>query len=600
MSDRVVRLIIVADNEAAVKALRNTEKAAESFGDKAEKIGSKISGLGSKLSAISVPLIAVGGYAIKSAMDFQTSMTQLQTQAGASAGEVKHLESSVLKLGPKVAEGPKELAEALYPIRSNGIKGAQAMQALTAAAKGAQVSGAGLTEVSDAMASAMGAQMKDVKSAGDAMGIMNGIVGLGKMHLAELTEAMKSGVLPTAKAAGLGLRDLGAALDSMTRQGVPASVEATRLKTNLSQFQAPSAKAIKALKEIGIGQHSLAEDMRKPNGLVTALSDLRTHLEGLSKVQQGQILGEAFGGARGSSNVIGLLNALPSMTGIRSQLQGAGESQLNSAMKAREKDASFQMDKVVAAGKTALVELGKVLIPIVIPALVKFGKIIVGLLHSFTKLPGSVKTVVVVLGMVMAVMGPMLIVVGKLISAVGALSNAAKSFGVVLDFLSANPIVLIIAVVVALGVVIYELIVHFKTVESVARTVAHTMASVLGAAAKFVEKAFDSMVNGVIKGLNFVIAAINAVIKGYNSIPSFLRPTGSIGEIGRINPVGEAKGLSNRATRAVDPRTAVATHGGYGHMEITPGHTKLYIDRHNIRPVAEAVTEYTKKRAARL
>jgi integrase len=57
---------------------------------------------------------AVAAAAIKSAVDFQTEMTKIQTQAGASAAQVKQLSAAVLQLAPSTEQGPMQLAEALY------------------------------------------------------------------------------------------------------------------------------------------------------------------------------------------------------------------------------------------------------------------------------------------------------------------------------------------------------------------------------------------------------------------------------------------------------------------------------------------------------
>ena len=45
---------------------------------------------------------AVGGLAIKSAVDFQTQMTKIQTQAGASKASVAALSKEVLQLAPSM------------------------------------------------------------------------------------------------------------------------------------------------------------------------------------------------------------------------------------------------------------------------------------------------------------------------------------------------------------------------------------------------------------------------------------------------------------------------------------------------------------------
>ena len=70
---------------------------------------------------------AIGAVAVKSAVDFQTQMTKIQTQAGASATQVKQLSTAVLQLAPTTQQGPMQLAEALYHLKSVGMDNAQAM-----------------------------------------------------------------------------------------------------------------------------------------------------------------------------------------------------------------------------------------------------------------------------------------------------------------------------------------------------------------------------------------------------------------------------------------------------------------------------------------
>lgn len=428
MPNRIVRYIITGDSAGAVRAMKETETAAKkaetglaAAGSRMKSLGAGMVGLGRSLEAVSLPVALVGGYAVKSAMGFQTSMTLIQTQAGASANEVRKMSHAVLGLSGKVATSPEELAKALYPIESVGLRGSKALQALTAAAKGAQISGAGVTEVANAMAGALRTSLPDIHSAAGAMSIMNGIVGLGKLHLDELTGAMSTDILPQAKALGLGFRDVGAALDAMTRQSVPAATEATRLRLSLTQMTAPSGIALRALQAIGLGQFSLANDLRKPGHLITALQDLRTHLKGLSKDQQDLILSDAFGKARGSANIIGLLNALPEMEGIRGKLSKYGEPQLNQAFGVRSQNAAFKMQEALSKLKAALVELGNVLIPVVVPAMVKLAGLVQHGAEWFKKLPGPVRDATIYFGLFMITAGPMLIFFGNLAKAAGTL-----------------------------------------------------------------------------------------------------------------------------------------------------------------------------------
>lgn len=424
---RVIKYVVLCDSSGAIVGMKRVEESADKVSTRLQTTGSHLKSLGSgmssfghKLTSLSVPLLAVGAYSVKMAMNFKTSMTQLQTQAGASTREVSKM-SAAIEGGSFSGKAPTELAQALYPIESVGLRGSRALNALKASAAGSAISGANLTEVSGALSGALRTNLKDIKSASGAMGAMNKIVGLGNLHLADLTQAFSTGILPAAKTAGLGFRDVGAALDAMTRQGVPASVEATRLRTNLSQFEAPKGAALKALRSIGLGQYTLAEDLRKPKGLIVALTALKEHLSTVGKNEQGSVLARAFGGARGSANVAGLLNALPSMTSIRGKLEGAGGKQFAEALKIWDKTPQGKMDEALAQGKKALTSFGQTLIPIVIPALTKFSKLVIGGIDFLKRMPKPLKDVAIGFTLLLAVGGPLLIFFGNMISAGGSL-----------------------------------------------------------------------------------------------------------------------------------------------------------------------------------
>lgn len=578
---RVVRLIITGSSAGALKAMAEVEAGSDKLSERSKALGGNLKKAGSTMTALAVPLVALGVASVKAATDFQSSMTLLQTQAGASAREVKNLSSSVLALGPKVAEGPNDLAQALYPIESVGLRGAQAMQALTASSKGAQISGAGLVETSDAMSGALRTQLKDIHNASDAMSIMNGIVGLGKMHLVDLTEAMATGILPQAKQVGLGFRDLGAAIDAMTKHDIPAAVEATRMRLTLTQMTAPAGSALKALQSIGLQQFSLADALRGPKGLVGALKLLREHLQGLSKDQQTLVLSEAFGKSKGSANVIGLLNALPEMEQVRQKLAGYGEKQLNQAFGVRSQTAAFKFQQSIASLKTGLVQLGHTLLPVVVPGILALTHVLVGALGFLSHMPKPIRDIVIGFTLLLAIGGPMLIFAGTIVNAIGIISGAMEALGLSLSF---NPVLLAMGAV-AVGIVLIAT--HFKQFSQAVEIAFNAVASV-------VSTVFTGIVNLAVQGINLIIKAIDTLIKGYNDIPGFLRPTGKIGEIGQLHELNVHHNLV----------TAAAGHHGGGHgstVEVhhQPIHTQIFLDRHAQRPLAEMVTEYQLKMEAR-
>src|ERR1035437_1811088 len=95
------------------------------------KIGSGALTAAKNLALLAVPVVlGLGGLAIAStnaAKTFQSDMTLIQTQAGASAAEVTNMSAAVLKLAPQVGVGPEELAAGLYHLECAGLRGGQAL-----------------------------------------------------------------------------------------------------------------------------------------------------------------------------------------------------------------------------------------------------------------------------------------------------------------------------------------------------------------------------------------------------------------------------------------------------------------------------------------
>jgi len=588
MADRKIRLVLTGSSVGAVRAMREVATAAEGAHAKVQAAGAKLSSAGHSMTALSVPLLAVGGYAVKTAANFQDAMTLIRTQAMASSTEVNKMGVAVHALAPKVGYGATELAKALYPIESIGLRDTKALDALTAASKGAQVSGNSVTDTADAMAGALKTSMFDVKNASDAMSIMNGIVGQGKMHLTDLTAAIGTGILPAAKNAGLGFRDVGTALAAMTRQGIPAQDEATRLKLNLMQFEAPKNTALKALNAIGLGQFTLADDLRKPHGLVTALSDLRAHLHGLSKDQQNVVLSYAFGGAKGSSNIAGLLNAVPQMQQVQGGLQGAGMGQLDKAFGERKKDVSFKFGAGLAAIQNAMGALGMVLVPLA-PLIEKFASVLTKAVGWITKLPKPLKEAAGGFVLLLAVGGPMLIFAGNLIKAFGLIKVGIEGVGIALDFLALNPIVLIIAAVALLGYGIVVAYTHFRAFRDVVDSVFRwlkgaasevvgfvgkhweLLASILtgpfGAAAIFAVTHFDqikhaagSVVDWVAHKFEWLVHKITGLFKTITGLPG--KALGAAGHLLGLHTGGLVPAVPHFATGGMI--------GGYGNADTTP------------------------------
>ena len=224
-----------------------------------------------------------------------------------------------------------------------------------------------------------------VPQASKTMAELNAIVGSGDMHMQDLESAMSTGILPAAKTFGVSLQSVGAALAYMTDTGVPAQMAATRLRMSLSLLGAPSGKAAGLLQTIGLsskeatartkamsdallaaGLHTtqISADIRRPDGIMVALEDLKKHFEsaGVSASAQGAFISAAFGGGRSGSAIMALFNNLDKLQGKYQQI-GQTAGSYNKDWSRTQTTLNFQLAQAKGEIESIGVSFGTILIP---------------------------------------------------------------------------------------------------------------------------------------------------------------------------------------------------------------------------------------------
>jgi TP901 family phage tail tape measure protein len=385
---------VAADTNKGIEegaAGSDAEKAGETTGERFSAGFNKAF----KAAAIGALVIAaVGAASIKMGVDFQSAMTKIQTQAGGSAADVKQLSAAVLKLAPSTQQGPLQLADALFHLKSVGLDNVDAMKALKVASDLAAVGGSNLEDTTNAIAAAWRSGISGAQNFGTAAATVNAIIGSGNMRMADFVSAMGTGVLSAATTFGVSLKQVGGALALMTDEGVPAVDAATRLKMSFSLLGAPSKAAAAQLKTIGLTGLQLANTMRGPTGLVGTIGLLKSHLDaaGLSASQQAILLSHAFGGGRSSSAILTMINNLDTLRKKQDQIT-AGMSKYGPAVAAQRQTVQAQLDILRSSVETIGVRMGTALLgPAVkfvhfisgslIPGILKIGGVLGGVLKN--------------------------------------------------------------------------------------------------------------------------------------------------------------------------------------------------------------------------
>lgn len=330
---------------------------------------------------------------LKTAGTFQANLTRLQTEAGLTdqrinefAGSMQGLQDKILAAGNATGTSGVEMSNALYEPISAGLSLSQALDAVKYSAEEAKISGASLEDTTTAVTATMKAFGPAAGVPEQAVASLNAIVGQGMMRFQDFNQAFKNWG-PTAATFGVSLTSAGAALAFMTDRGESAQSAGTKLAQVMAMMVGQTTQAGKLMGALGLSEtdvatsneamagamatahvttSQLADDLRKPDGLAVALTDLKSHLQGagLSADAAESVLVRAFGGGRQFKGLAELI----SNTGQLQQKfdQITNDSNIDHFQEQWDKVTqtfSFQWDRMVASVKNFGIAVGSNLMP---------------------------------------------------------------------------------------------------------------------------------------------------------------------------------------------------------------------------------------------
>ncbi len=407
-----LKVILTGDASQLNSALNKTSARLKNFGSKTQALGSKIS------RNLTLPLTLVGGASVKLAVDFDKSMTKIESLVGIAGEEVAKMGDTAKQMATETGRSATEAADALFFITSAGLEGSEAMDVLDASLQAAAVGLGDTATVADLATSAMNAYGSDTLGASDATDVLVAAVREGKLESSELASAMGS-VLPIASNMGVTFNEVGAAFAAMSRTGTNAAVASTQLRGILNGLLKPTKEAEDALSGMGLSSAGLRKSL-KEDGLLATLEILKTNFEG-----NDQAAAKVFGNVRALSGVMDLLGAgVDSTREIFAEMNNVQGATAN-AFEATSKSASFQLQKALNGVRNSLTEVGGTLLSAVLPHIQKLTSFVTGLVQSFMNLNPQTQSLILGLTGIAAALPAILSVAGALATALGAILTPA-------------------------------------------------------------------------------------------------------------------------------------------------------------------------------
>ena len=184
MAESNLKVNITGDSSKLNNALSSASSKLQAFGSKMQSVGRSMS------TKLTLPIVAAGAAATKLALDFDKSMTQIESLVGIAADKVSEMGETAKKMATDTGRSANEAAEALFFITSAGLRGADATDTLSASLKAAAV-GLGETKtIADLATSAMNAYGVENLNATSATDILVASVREGKLEASELAGAI--------------------------------------------------------------------------------------------------------------------------------------------------------------------------------------------------------------------------------------------------------------------------------------------------------------------------------------------------------------------------------------------------------------------------
>lgn len=538
---------------------------ATTLADGFNQVGAAAMGLGTGMIAAGAAVAFGMGDAAMAAANFQSQLTLLMTHAGASFPVMQQLGAWILQVAGQLGFNPTSLAEATYHVQSvmtslpEKLRTVQNEEQLVyASAQLAAIGHADLEDSVNAVTKAFVVYGKDSYTASQITAIFNQTVGEGNMRLTDLNAAFSGGLLPVAEQAGLRLESLGAALATMTDEGIPAARAAIYLRSALIQMTIPTNAAMGALEAIGvagndassqvgafsevliragINQTDVSKELLATGSLGDTLTWLsqKLHEAGLNAQDTGALLNKAFGGIRSGTGIVTLYNNLNGLVQKEKDANNATKDWSGTWDKFTQSDPTFQLHQLEASWQTLVIILGYTFLPVALKVLTTITPIVTligqwiaknsDLIASaaqgavvFLLVGGAIVYVAGVIGRLIGFLLPIIEFFSELGEAISlslassvAAGDTFASVGAILATSFTGPIAIAIVAITALIAVGALLATHWQQVVAVARMVWGWVAPYVAQAVGYIRQIVQTEMGWIVSIWNQHHAQILAV-----------------------------------------------------------------------------------------
>lgn len=373
---------------------------------------------------VTLPLAAIGGAAVQAAAAFDNTLRKTAALTSMTTEETFGLSDAVRELGIQYASSGRDAAEALFFIATPSLTVAQTMDVLKESLKGAVIGLGEAKSIALGSVGAMNAYAKTGLTATRATEILAAGVKFGRFEAQELVPVLGR-LTGIAAAMGISFEDVVGTLAALTLTGSNTYEASTQLSAIMSSLMGTSEDGEKVLRSYGLSLEALRKTAAQPGGLIQVFRELEAATAGnIEKLE------DVFPNIRAMR---GVMNALAQDSAVVDRaIRGVRDSTglLDKAFKTFADAPAYQIKVAFAELKDALISLGQVLVPTVVPAFKQVSAVIKRLVEQFAALDPEMRAFIVTSAALAAALGPVLLVLGSVVKILGALQIGSAIAGI--------------------------------------------------------------------------------------------------------------------------------------------------------------------------
>lgn len=427
---------------AARTGLRTFTDETSSAADKWSAAGKLMGSTGKALTlGVTAPLVGLGAASVKTAADFEASMSNVKAISGATAEEMERLTEKAQEMGAKTKFSASEASEAMSYMAMAGWETQDMLDGIEGIMNLAAASGESLATTSDIVTDALTAFGLTAKDTQMFVDVLASAASSTNTNVSMLGESFKY-VAPVAGTFGYSVQDIGVALGLMANSGIKASQAGTSLRSALTRMIKPTKMSMEYMEKLGLYSDGVSVAMTNADGTMKPFREtmqiLRDTFGELSEAEQAQAASAIFG-QEAMAGMLAIINStqedfdslIETMDNAAGTSEEMAETQLDNL--------SGQLTILKSGVEGAAIAFGNLLIPLV--------KDVAGFLQGVVtwvnNLDEDQKKLIVTIAEILVVVGPVLIILSKIISLVMTLGPLISGVGTIIGLLS-GPIGLII------------------------------------------------------------------------------------------------------------------------------------------------------------